>query len=245
VLVAFEGIDGAGKTTQAQALVESLASVGYDVVYAKEPTDGPWGRKIRLSAESGRMPLEEELAAFLEDRREHVRDFLIPSLAAGKIVVLDRYYFSTAAYQGARGCDPAEILRTNESFAPPPDMLVILEIPVLVSLERIRIRGGYAVNHFEEAAALARSAEIFGSLELPYIRRFDGTRGIDDLACSILNEVQLGPISDARIPSRGPCIPPEQVPRILDEVRRIKDDDSIAVEDKARAAFETMLRGFR
>jgi dTMP kinase len=193
-IIAFEGIDGAGKTTQAHRLVESLLALGWDAVYSKEPTDGPWGQKIRRTADGQRMPMEEELAAFLEDRHEHVRDFLAPAIAGGQLVALDRYYFSNAAYQGARGADPQEILRTNERFAPQPDVLVFLDIPVEVGMERIRIRG-YAVSSFEKAEALERSATIFRAITRPYLLSLDGRRPPDDLAAEILAAVQRGPLA--------------------------------------------------
>lgn len=183
-LVVFEGIDGAGKTTQAHRLVETVKATGRTASYTKEPTDGVWGQKIRRSAEAERMPMEEELHAFLEDRREHVRDLLAPGLAAGEVIVLDRYYFSTAAYQGARGADPQEILRSNEAFAPPPDLLVFLDIPVEVAMERIR-RRGLGKNSFEKADALERSRQIFHAIERPYLLKLDGQRGIDELAAEI------------------------------------------------------------
>ena len=74
VLVAVEGIDGAGKTTQVERLTELFTREGYSVVRTKEPTDGPWGRKLRESATTGRLSPEDELDTFLRDRREHVAD---------------------------------------------------------------------------------------------------------------------------------------------------------------------------
>lgn len=195
-LLVFEGIDGAGKTTQARNLVATLRSLGWDALYTKEPTDGPWGQKIRQSAVGQRMPMEAELEAFLEDRREHVRELLTPALAAGQVVVLDRYYFSTAAYQGARGADPAEILRTNERFAPEPDLLVFIDTPVEVSMERIRIRGEGA-NSFEKAEALERSRQIFRSIDRPYLLTIDGRRSIEEIGAQVLSAVR------PRLPEKG------------------------------------------
>jgi dTMP kinase len=188
-IVAFEGIDGAGKTTQAQGLVASLTALGWDALYTKEPTDGPWGQKIRHSAAHQRLPMQEELEAFLEDRREHVHELLLPALEDGLLVALDRYYFSTAAYQGARGADPVEILRSNEAFAPEPALLVFVDTPVPVSMERIRTRGQGA-NSFEKAEALERSAEIFRSIDRPYLLTIDGRRSEQEIAAEILGEVR-------------------------------------------------------
>lgn len=175
MLVVLEGIDGAGKTTQLRLLADRLRAAGLAVVTAKEPTDGPHGARLRASATTGRLPPGEELALFEADRREHVAAVLTPALARGDVVLLDRYYFSTAAYQGARGLDAEDIVARNETFAPAPDLLLILEVPVDVGLARIHARGDGAGNLFERRDALARVAEIFARLERPYCARLDGT----------------------------------------------------------------------
>lgn len=159
ILVAFEGVDGAGKTTQARELAAALERAGVAFVSTKEPTNGPWGVKIRSSAQTGRMPLEEELAAFLADRREHVSQLINPSLDTGKVVIIDRYYPSTVAYQGAQGLDPDELLRLN-AFAPKPDVLFILDVAPDVGLARVRSRGDVA-DLFEKEDELTRAREIF------------------------------------------------------------------------------------
>ena len=185
VLVVFEGIDGAGKTTQATLLASRLRAAGVRVVSTKEPTSGVHGARLRASAATGRLAPAEELAAFEADRREHVALVIAPSLAEGAVVLVDRYYFSTAAYQGARGFDPDDIMARNETFAPQPDLLVLLDIPLRVAMQRIRARGDGAGNLFEREEALARCAAIFARLERPYVLRLDGTRSVDDLHARI------------------------------------------------------------
>lgn len=176
LLVAIEGIDGAGKTTQVQRLRQRFVALGFDVVASKEPTDGPWGRRIRASATEGRMDPEEELAAFLADRREHVAGVIQPALERCSLVLLDRYYFSTIAYQGIRGADPAAIQAANEAFAPVPDLLVVLDIDPEVSLGRIEGRGDSA-NHFERVHLLEASRAIFRRYAQAATRRSpDGRR---------------------------------------------------------------------
>jgi dTMP kinase len=81
-LIVVEGIDGAGKSTQVRRLAETLRELGFDVVQSREPTDGPWGKKIRASAAAERMSLDDELHAFIEDRKEHVAQVNCPSLAS-------------------------------------------------------------------------------------------------------------------------------------------------------------------
>src|SRR6188472_1861497 len=106
-LVVLEGIDGSGKSTVLRRLAEYCATRGRDAVVSGEPTRGQWGMKLRQSRTEGRLTLEEALALFLKDRAEHVERLILPALEVGKVVLLDRYYLSTAAYQGARGADPA------------------------------------------------------------------------------------------------------------------------------------------
>ena len=164
MFIVIEGIDGTGKSTQAKRLAEHLTSQGKTVILSREPTDGPWGTLLRNSASTGRLSPEEELKTFLKDRRQHVTETIAPALAAGHTVILDRYYFSTMAYQGARGFDPQEIRRKNEAFAPVPDLLLILDLDVDSAIARIGIRGDTA-NEFEQRTNLARCREIFLSLQ--------------------------------------------------------------------------------
>ncbi len=177
-LVVVEGIDGAGKSTVLRRLAEHCAARSLMRVTSGEPTRGPWGMKLRQSMTEGRLSLDEELSLFLKDRAEHVEQVIRPSLAAGKVVLLDRYYLSTAAYQGARGADPAQILETNERFAPKPDLVLLLDFDPAGGLQRIRARGD-APNTFEELEQLRAVRRIFLSLERPFIRRVDASRGAD------------------------------------------------------------------
>ena len=186
MFIAFEGIDGAGKSTQIQRLAAHLRDRGHQVVTTREPTGGPWGQKIRAAAQRQRMSPEDELAAFIADRREHVSQVIGPALAAGQTVLCDRYYFSTVAYQGARGLDPAAILAAHD-FAPEPDLLLVFDLPPEVGLERVRSRG--AADLFEEAGELARVREIFLGLEVPNKVVIDATRGPDTIAAEIQRRV--------------------------------------------------------
>ena len=174
-LVVVEGIDGAGKSTVLRRLATHCAERGLACVTSAEPTRGPWGMKLRQSMTEGRLSIEEELDLFLKDRAEHVEQLVRPSLAAGKVVLLDRYYLSTAAYQGARGADPETILEANEKFAPKPDLVLLLDFDPAGGLARIRARGD-APNTFEEAEQLRAVRKIFLGLERAFIRRVDASR---------------------------------------------------------------------
>jgi dTMP kinase len=191
LFIVIEGIDGTGKSTQASRLGEWFRTQGREVVVSREPTAGPWGKKVRESAASGRLSPEEELEYFLNDRRQHVEELIAPSLAAGKVVILDRYYFSTMAYQGARGFDPSEIRRQNEAFAPVPDRLLILDLDVDSALERIGARGDTA-NEFEKRENLERCQEIFLSLRgEDFVRLIDSHGTLDEVAERIRQAVAV------------------------------------------------------
>jgi dTMP kinase len=190
-LIAIEGIDGAGKTTLVNMLTAYFESLGREVLSRHEPTNGKWGTKLRESAKSGRLSPEEELQYFLNDRKEHVETVIAPALLEGDTVIMDRYYFSTMAYQGARGFDPAEIRAKNEAFAPVPDYLFILDLNVDKALQRISSRGDKA-NHFEKSDALQKSREIFLSLAAePFVYILDASldaRGVFDAAINVLEQ---------------------------------------------------------
>jgi dTMP kinase len=194
VLIAIEGIDGAGKTTQAERIASCLSATGLPVLRTKEPTDGPWGRKLRASAHSGRLSAQEELALFVSDRKEHIQNVIGPALSSGKIVIVDRYYFSTVAYQGARGVSTEEILRLNEDFAPQPDLLVFLDVDPVVGLQRIFGRGDKG-NHFEEEVTLQAAANVFRAMAFPFMLRISGTLPAEEITLAVLDRLYSGPLS--------------------------------------------------
>jgi dTMP kinase len=175
-LIVFEGIDGCGKSTQIERLAVRLREAGHEVVQTREPTDGEHGRKIRgLAKSGGDVPHDEELRWFIADRREHVGGVIAPALAAGKIVLSDRYFLSTVAYQGARGSDPAALLAASEAEFPLPDLALLFLLPPEEGLARVRARGCALEAHFEEIEYLGRVDAIFRGLELPYLMRVDGS----------------------------------------------------------------------
>jgi len=189
-LIIFEGTDGAGKSTQAKLLEGWLKEAGYDVVSTFEPTNGPIGQKIRsLYHNREQISREEELELFIQDRKEHVEKLLKPSLASGKIVLCDRYYFSTAAYQGALGFDVEEIIKRN-SFAPEPDMVLLFEIPVEVGRERIQKLRGESTNDFEKEEMLSKVNAIFKQLDYPFFRRINASQSIEQTHQDITRTVQ-------------------------------------------------------
>ena len=174
-LLVIEGIDGVGKTTLARSLYEEIRGSGIDCVLSKEPTAGPWGQKVRQGGATSRLSAKQELEYLLLDRADHVRDVIRPALDRNAVVILDRYYLSNVAYQGAAGIPVDEILRVNEAIAPKPDVCVLLDLPPEHSLARIRSRGDMP-NAFEKEESLARCREIFLSINRPWINVIDASK---------------------------------------------------------------------
>jgi dTMP kinase len=172
--IVLEGLDGTGKSTQLARLTKRLAAGGREVVATREPYDCAPGRKLReLARRHAPVAAEEELALFVEQRRIHVRELVAPARARGAIVVSDRYFLSTVAYQGARGLDPAKLLAESEAEFPLPDLALLLVLPPAAGLARVASRGGPAEPAFERADFLARVAANFAALDRSYLERVD------------------------------------------------------------------------
>ncbi len=191
LFIVFEGIDGAGKSTQVRLLKEALEHVGEHPVVSREPTDGSWGRMIRESAATGRMSLEEELHAFMEDRKEHVAAVIRPALEAGKIVILDRYFYSTIAYQGARGADVAEVRARMEALFPIPDAVFILDAEPGVGVHRIAHSRGQP-DLFEDREYLERVRAIFKAMTGPGVQHIDASMPLEAVHARIMELLPEG-----------------------------------------------------
>jgi len=190
-LIAMEGIDGTGKSTQIALLADTLRQDGLEVVVTREPTDGVYGQQIRRLYQSrDSVSRQEELDLFLADRREHVARLIAPALAQGKVVVTDRYYFSTAAYQGVVGFDPEIIIRQNELFAPVPDLVILIELSPAQAVMRIQHYRQDALNNFEQEESLRQVAQVFKTLNRDYIMRVDGSLEIDVIHSQIVAHVK-------------------------------------------------------
>ena len=140
LFIVFEGIDGSGKSTQARMAYEYVKELGYGAVALKEYTDGPWGQKIKELSIKGRDSVTpyQEFEYFLEDRKEDVELNINPALERKDIIVLDRYYYSSMAYQSANGLDKNMIQEENEKIAPQPDMVIYVQVDVDLGLKRIQ-----------------------------------------------------------------------------------------------------------
>lgn len=177
MLIVIEGIDGVGKTTLVQRLHARLLDRGLKSLCSKEPTRGYWGNKLREASRVQRLPIEREMEFLLNDRHEHVEQIIAPALQDGYVVLLDRYYPSMIAYQGAAGLSVADLLQAN-AFAPAPDILFILDLDPYRSLERIHARGDQP-DSFENVDNLQRCRDIFLSLRLPGTYVLDASLPID------------------------------------------------------------------
>jgi len=197
-LIAFEGIDGTGKSTQIALLRDVLQAKGLDVVLTREPTDGAYGQQIRqLYQARASVSHQEELALFLADRREHVGQIIAPALAQGKVVLTDRYYFSTAAYQGLFGVDPEGIIRQNEAFAPVPDLVILFELSPEQAVRRIQTYRQEVLNHFEQEESLRLVAQVFARVQRQYLKRIDASLPIGVVHAQIVALVaSMLPFSD-------------------------------------------------
>ncbi len=179
-LLVLEGIDGTGKSTLARSLAAWLRESGHAVITSREPTDGPHGTALRQSAKTGRLSLKDEFALFLKDRAEHVATLIAPALDRGAVVILDRYYFSTAAYQGARGLDPQAIIVENETFAPIPDLVLLLDLDPTTGSARITRRGD-VLDDFEALDYQREVRRLFLALDRPFIHRLDASRDAESV----------------------------------------------------------------
>lgn len=189
VLLALEGVDGSGKSTQARLLAAALRQRGLNVLLTREPTEGPAGKRLRhyLAGPTRHLNPAEELALFVDDRRDHVAKVIRPALAAGQVVITDRYYYSSAAYQGALGLDVDSILKANESFAPRPQAVFILTLSPKVAVARLSQDPDRLCQVSEGQDYLEQVAAIYASLTGPHIHRVDAAQPPEMVHAALLS----------------------------------------------------------
>lgn len=197
--ISFEGIDGSGKTTQLELLAEQLRTEGHHVLLTREPGGSPGAEEIRtlvLQGDPDRWSAETELLLFTAARRDHLERTILPALAAGKIVLCDRFADSTRMYQGLSRGDLRQAVDTLHALmiGTEPDLTVLIDINPALGLRRAKSRHG-TEERFEDfgESLQARMRQGFLTLaaEQPHrIRVVDGDRSIEDVAQDISNLVQ-------------------------------------------------------
>ncbi|HOH97045.1 MAG TPA: dTMP kinase [Candidatus Cloacimonadota bacterium] len=185
IFVTFEGIEGSGKSTQVRMLVEYLKEHKLDYITTREPGGTPIAESIRtllLDPGNAEMLPATELLLYCASRAQHTGELILPALAAGKIVICDRYYDSTYAYQGAaRRLDEQmiETLTKMATFDTQPDLTVLLDVPVQAGLLRIKDRTLDRLEQ-EDISFHERVRQHYLSIAKKYSSRFLVLNGLDD-----------------------------------------------------------------
>ena len=197
--ISFEGIDGSGKSTQLKLLAERLEAKKHEVVLTREPGGSPGAEEIRglvLQGDPDRWSAETELLLFTAARRDHLERTILPALAAGKIVLCDRFADSTRMYQGLSRGDLRQSVDALHALmiGTEPDLTVLIDINPALGLHRAKSRHG-TEERFEDfgESLQARMRQGFLTLAAEQPQRIhviDGDRSIDRVAQDIFGVVQ-------------------------------------------------------
>jgi dTMP kinase len=185
--ICVEGLDGCGKTTQAKILVRKLRRMGYNTVYTAEPSHGEIGRFIKRYCLHGdkRVSSIVEALLFAADRYEHVENEIIPALKDGKIVVSDRYMYSSLAYQGAAGLSLDWIRRVNE-HAVTPNLAIFIDVEPDTVIQRLKPKKSVMEN-LETQRKVRKVYMKF--VENGELVKVDGNKSKEEVAKEILSIV--------------------------------------------------------
>lgn len=188
LFVVFEGIDGSGKSTLCKAVTELLLKKEIPALSFTEPTNLETGKFLRkfLKGEIELKP-EEQIDAFLSDREESLKQNILPALQSGKNVLLDRYMYSTAAYQSGPDLSPETILQKNlERNFRIPDVLFYLNLQPKVALERLS-RRKEEKERFETLSQLEKIHSAYERILPRETIRIDAEKGPDQIARECLD----------------------------------------------------------
>lgn len=202
--ITFEGIDGCGKTTQLQRTADWLTSQGYEVSVTREPGDTPLGAEIRHLLLAGEYApvAEAELLLFLADRAQHVRQYIQPALAAGQVVLCDRYTDSTRAYQMAArrladGADLSALLAFAECGLQ-PGLTLWFDLSLAEASRRMQQReaGGAQATRLDQERQVfhQRVATAFADLQRQQpqrIQRVDAAAPIEEVQQQVRTVLSL------------------------------------------------------
>ncbi|MFP5510665.1 MAG: dTMP kinase [Alphaproteobacteria bacterium] len=192
--ISFEGIDGSGKSTQARLLAARLKEQGRSVVLTREPGGSPGAEEIRklvLEGPPDRWSAQTEILLFTAARRDHLERTIRPALAAGSIVICDRFADSTRMYQGLRGQGLRAMVDSLHDLmiAQEPDLTLLIDMDPAIGLERALGRKG-GEERFESFGQSMQAQMRAGFLDLARaapdrIRVVDGTRTPEDVAADV------------------------------------------------------------
>lgn len=198
LFVTFEGIDGSGKSTQCRMLADTLRAQGLDVVLTREPGGSDGAEEIRrlvLEGDPDRWSAETELLLFTAARRDHLERRILPALAAGQVVVCDRFADSTRMYQGlSRGDLRASVDQLHRlMIGHEPDLTILIDMDPAKGLARAKGRQG-SEERFEDFGLDLQQRMRAGFLALAqeFANRFrviDGDRPMDVVAQDVLDIV--------------------------------------------------------
>ncbi len=197
--IAFEGIDGCGKTTQASLLCDRLPKLCYTGIRLVEPTYGRYGRRIREQLGRGReLERSAQHELFTKDRQDHVERKIRPLLQFVRdhpsfLIVQDRFYLSAPDYQAEDEAEMMEVLKEQQGLAPKPDMIFLLDVPVDVAIARLE-DSGRPPSWFENADKLTRIRERYEFLSKQHSERIevvDGTPSPAEVCESVLKTLNL------------------------------------------------------
>ncbi len=185
--ICVEGLDGCGKTTQAKLLVARLREKGYDAIYTAEPSRGKIGMFIKKYCLHGRKRVSSVVEAllFAADRFEHVENVVIPALNEGKLVVSDRYVYSSLAYQGAAGLDLKWVEKINE-HAISPNLAVLIDVVPETVIQRLKPKKSV----MENLETQRKVREVYMKfVEKGELVKIDGSNSKQEVADDILTVV--------------------------------------------------------
>ncbi|MHA6262588.1 dTMP kinase [Arenibacterium sp. CAU 1754] len=200
LFISFEGIDGSGKSTQARLLAETLRGEGRDVVLTREPGGSPGAEEIRalvLEGDPDRWSAETEILLFTAARRDHLERTIEPALAAGKIVICDRFADSTRMYQGLSRGDLRPVVDQLHALmiGREPDLTILIDMDPETGLDRALSRKGHEERFEDFGPDLQRKMRGgFLALADEFSDRFhviDGGRAIETVAAEVRATVAL------------------------------------------------------
>ncbi len=182
--IVLEGIDGAGKTTIARRLVEYFKEKGFTAIYTYEPYDTLYVRALKQEYAAFRDAYLDGLT-YAADRLVHYRSVIRPVLDKGGVVVCDRYYYSSVAYQAAQGAPPEWVLEINR-YAPNPDLAIYLDVDPETGLSRRRGLGT-RFPEYEEVGFLERVRSVYlWMVEKGLLSMVDARRSLEEVYRDIL-----------------------------------------------------------